>query len=262
MRIIRSGLLGLLLGLSVLASANASDFAKEKRWADDIADVLFDGNPVWLNADNHKFLGIYTKSVAKKIRGAVIVLHGTGVHPNWPDIVYPLRVQLPEHGWHTLSLQMPILPNGAKYEEHGPLFVEIAPRMNAGIAYLKSKGIQNIVIIGHSMGITMAAHYLATNKVPEVSALVGVGVSGVQFSDPELGYFSSLTKLKIPILDIYGTEDIAPVLSSVKKRAEIARNSGNKKYTQIAVKGANHFFADMDGPLVENVSKWLEDSRK
>lgn len=255
----RDGVIGLLVGLCVLAApASASDIAKEKRWAADIVDALIDGEAVWLQGDQDKFLGIYTESSAKKIKGAVIVLHGIGVHPNWTDVVYPLRVRLPEHGWHTLSLQMPILGNQAGYDDYKPLFKEIAPRINAGIKYLESRGVKNIVIVGHSLGSTMASYYLATNDAPQVSALVAVGVSGIQFGDPGLGYFNSLTKLKLPILDIFGTEDIAPVLSSYRKRADVARTSGNNQYTQIKVKGADHFFVGKEAALVKHVSDWLD----
>ncbi len=261
---IQNNLAGLLLVLfSLSIPALASDVAKEKRWANDIVGALIDGEAVWLTAEkqptkSNKFLGIYTESSEKKIKGAAIVLHGIGVHPNWTDVVYPLRVQLPEHGWHTLSLQMPILRNQAEYDEYKPLFVEIAPRMNAGIKYLQSKGVKNIVIVGHSLGSTMASYYLAEDNVPQVSALVAVGVSGIQFGDPGLGFFNSLTKLKLPILDIFGTNDIEPVLSSYKKRAAVAKKSGNKRYTQIIVKGADHFFAGKDESLVKNVSEWLD----
>jgi len=31
--------------------------------------------------------------------------------------VQPIRVAMTEYGWHTLSIQMPILHNDAKYEE-------------------------------------------------------------------------------------------------------------------------------------------------
>ena len=91
----------------------ASDTAKEKRWADQIVDTLMEGEAVWLQAGQTKFLGIYTESATKPAKGAVIVLHGIGAHPDWTDVVHPLRVGLTEHGWTTLSLQMPILANEA-----------------------------------------------------------------------------------------------------------------------------------------------------
>jgi len=50
----------LLLLLLQTASLLASDLDKEKRWADQIVDSILDGDPVWLVADDHKFLSIFT----------------------------------------------------------------------------------------------------------------------------------------------------------------------------------------------------------
>jgi len=246
--------------LSVLAAAPlfASDFAKEKRWADDIVGSLVEGEPVWLNADGHKFLGIYTQSSAKKIKGAAIILHGIGVHPNWSTVIYPARVRLAEDGWHTLSLQMPILGNDADYKQYAPLFKEVAPRMDAALAYLKAKGINNIVVVGHSLGSVMAAYYLSNHPASGVSAFVGVGVSGIEFNEPGLAYFYTLPKIKMPILDIYGSNDIEPVLSSVKTRADIARKSGHQVYDQVVVKGGDHFMTDAEDQFIKDVSEWLD----
>jgi len=236
----------------------ASDTAKEKRWANQVIDGLFDGEAVWLQAGQTKFLGIYTESATKPAKGAVIVLHGVGVHPDWPDVVNPLRVQLPTLGWSTLSLQMPILPNEAKENDYAPLFPEIAPRMNAAVNFLKSKGISKIVLAGHSMGSTMSAYYLANNANP-VKGLVAIGTSGVNFSIPELRFFHSLPKLnKLPVLDLYGSEDNKDVLDTVGKRMEIAKESGNTHFSQVKVPGANHFFRDRNKELVHEVSSWLD----
>jgi len=236
----------------------ASDAAKEKRWADQIVDTLIDGEAVWLEAGKTKFLGIYTETATKPAKGTVIVAHGTGVHPDWADVIHPLRVKLTEHGWNTLSLQMPILHNEAKEDEYAPLFPEIAPRMQAAIAFLKSKGTTRIALAGHSLGATMSAYYLASGPSP-VAGLVAVGTSGTGFTKPGLKYFDTVPKLsKLPILDIYGSEDTPDVLATVAQRKEIATKSGNIRYTQIKVAGANHFFQGKDKELVNEVSQWLD----
>ena len=245
------------IGICFVGSALASDTAKEKRWAEQIVDGLIVGEATWLQADGEKFLGIYAEHETEKPKGSAIILHGIGVHPDWPDVVQPLRTELPAHGWATLSLQMPILRNEAGYEEYAPLFDEVAPRMNAGIAFLHQQGINNIVIIGHSLGSTMAAYYLANNPDTQVQALVAVGVSGTQFDDPKKNYFASLPKLTLPILDIYGSIDLKPVLDAEKKKAQVARKAGNKHYRQIKVTGANHFFQGLEADLVRRVKSWL-----
>jgi len=253
--------LSLLLAFAETPSL-ASDTAKEKRWADQIVDGLMDGEAVWLEAGKTKFLGIYTETAIKPAKGAVIILHGAGVHPDWPDLVNPLRVHLPEHGWSTLSLQMPILANEAKEDDYAPLFPEIAPRMNAAIAYLKAKGVKTFVVAGWSMGAAMGAYYLAHNTNP-VKGYVTLGTSGANFHTKGKRYFDSLPMLnKLPILDIYGSEDLDSVLKTEKERADIARKSGNTHYTQVKVAGANHYFQGKGNELVQEVSRWLDQNIK
>jgi len=254
-QIVRS--LFLILSLFVF-SVQASDFAKEKRWADQIVDEIMTGDAVWLQADGHKFLGIYAESTTDKPLGAAIILHGVGVHPNWADVVLPLRTRLPESGWHTLSLQMPILPNTADYKEYVPLFPEIAPRLNAAVAFLKKKGVKRIALVGHSMGATMAGYYVANNKDKSIRSLVAIGATGIMFKDPKLDYIQSLKKITIPVLDLSGTEDLPEVMQTKELKAKTAKAAGNKRYQQIEIPGANHFLVGKEDELVKEVSGWLK----
>jgi len=235
----------------------SSDMAKEKRWADQVVDGIIVGDAVWLEADGNKFLGIYTENDTDNAKGAVLLLHGSGVHPNWPDIIQPLRSELPTHGWTTLSIQMPILANDAKHSEYAPLMKEGPARINAAINYLNSKFYQNIIIVAHSLGSTMANHYLA-QSTKRVRAYVAIGM-GTSSDDPdELNNEKYLTRIKnLPILDIYGSQDLDSVLSSVKQRRQAARKAENENYRQVEVSGANHFFNGLDAELVRQVKSWL-----
>ena len=94
----------------------ASDLAREQRMSDEIIDAILDGNPEILKADGHEFLSIYTE--ADNAKGAVIVMHGRGFHPDWVDVVQPLRVNLVESGWSTLALQMPALEKSATFYDY------------------------------------------------------------------------------------------------------------------------------------------------
>ncbi len=94
-------------------TVSAADIEREKRLASQIVDSIMDGEPVFLKSGDHEFLSIYTE--ADEPVGAAIIMHGRGFHPNWSDVVYPLRVGLVEHGWNTLSLQMPVLEKEARY---------------------------------------------------------------------------------------------------------------------------------------------------
>ncbi len=250
--------LPILLALLAPNAQGASDYAKEKRWADQIVDNLFVGDAVWLKARGHKFLTIYAEPKTSKVKGGVIIIHGKGVHPNWTDVVYPLRTQLPEHGWYTLSLQMPILPNSAKDAEYSPLVPEAVPRIAAGVAFLKSKGIDNIVLVCHSLGCTMGAYYLAHNRSPSVHAFVAVGMSVIQFNDRSHMVTNSLERITIPVFDFGGLQDAEQTPATQKARIAAAKKAGNMRYTHKWIPGADHFFHGKDDVLVKDVSEWLD----
>ena len=232
----------------------ASDLAKEKRWADQVVEAIIDGEAVWLNDGKNDFLSIYTEAEEDKSR-AVIVMHGTGIHPDWQQVVQPLRVALTGHNWNTLSIQMPVLPNEADYPDYAPLYDEVAPRIDAAIQYLKNKGAKNIVLIGHSQGSSMTAYYLATSK-PTVNGFIAIGM-GAFATDPRMDSIKALEKIQLPVLDLYGSEDLENILASVNERAAAAKIAGNKNYTQTQITG-NHFFDGQEDTLVKTVAEWLE----
>jgi len=231
----------------------ASDIAKEKRWADQVVDSILDGEAIWLDDGNHKFLGIYTASEESSSR-AVIIMHGTGIHPDWQQVIQPLRVGLTEYNWNTLSIQMPVLANDAEYSDYAPLYDEVAPRIDAAIKYLKANGIKTIVLIGHSQGSSMAAYYLSTSK-QNVKGFVAIGMATFA-KDSRMDSVSALKKIQVPVLDLYGKEDLDNIIASADDRAAAAKESGNESYVQVIIPG-NHFFDDAEGALVSTVAEWL-----
>jgi pimeloyl-ACP methyl ester carboxylesterase len=241
--------------LSIAFNGYASDLAKEKRWADQVVDAIMDGDAVWLNDGKSDFLGIYTEADENKGR-SVIIMHGTGIHPDWQQIIQPLRIGLIEHNWNTLSIQMPILHNEAEYPEYAPLYDEVAPRINAAIKHLKSNGSKEIVLIGHSQGASMTAYYLSTNK-PDINGFVAIGM-GAFAKDARMNAVKSLEKITVPVLDIYGDDDLENIMATVGDRATSAKKAGNKNFTQIEVAGSNHMFDGKDDELVETVARWLD----
>ncbi|VAW96997.1 hypothetical protein MNBD_GAMMA22-3037 [hydrothermal vent metagenome] len=234
----------------------ASDLAKEKRWAEQITDSIMTGEAQSLTAKKVKFLSIYTPAETNKVLGGVILAHGLGVHPNWNDVILPLRSELPNFGWATLSIQMPILANDAPLKDYLPLFDEVPARLDAAVQFFNSKNITNIVIVAHSLGSVMSVYYLSQNAKTPIQALVAIGMSSQDFND-KLNVVKSLGKLKLPILDLYGSRDLELVIKSAASRARAAKRAGNKNYTQTEVIGADHFFAQQDETLILKVRSWL-----
>lgn len=250
----------ILLAVSALTPAGAtnSDVAKESRWAEQVIDGLLDGDEHWLIDDiGHEFLSILTEGDKSSGR-AVVLVHGIGVHPNWPDVIYPLRAGLLEQDITTLSLQMPILANDADEREYGLLFPEVPGRFEAALDYLDDEGYKNITIVGHSLGASMANYYLSRNEPGKISSLVIIGM-GVGGAFPESA--EALAKVKVPVLDLYGSEDLEPVLNSVDQRAMSGKKQSGHQYLQVRVDGANHFFQGHENALVQQVTEWIDAHR-
>ncbi|MEE9395602.1 MAG: DUF3530 family protein, partial [Methylococcales bacterium] len=109
--------IALILFLSYFPPLFATDAIREQAVVEEIEDSLVEGEIVWLNGKT-RFLALLTDSATKKSRGAVVMLHGMGKNPNTYDVIRPLRTRLPEHGWITLSLQMPLREIGVEIEDY------------------------------------------------------------------------------------------------------------------------------------------------
>ena len=242
----------LVFSLFFTVSVYASDVEKEKRWASQIVDFLIDGEAEWLNADGHEFLSIYTEAEDESKR-AIIVVHGTGIHPNWDQVVKPVRVEMTTRGWNTLSIQMPILHNEAEYAEYVPLYPEVPPRLKAAEDFLQEAGMEEIVIVAHSQGATMSSYYLSRNP-HRAKAFVAIGMGATQ-KDSHVNSAKSLESIKIPVLDLFGSKDLPGVLDTVEKRAQAAAH--NKGYSQLVTDGADHFYEGYEAELIDSISNWL-----
>lgn len=248
----------ILVFLSVI-SVQASDQEKEKQWASQVIEFLVDGKPVWLDADGSRFLGIYTPASTQEIAGAVILIHDAGLHPDWPQVIQPVRTALPERGFATLSLQMPVLPKEANDTEYVPLFSKVPARIQAGLDYLSQHNINKVIVIGHGLGSNMASDTLANHHDDRVKGFIGIGMTA--HPQPEkyqvLDNVVALFKLNVPLLDIYGSQSIESVLNSVDRRAYVIYQIDHLNSRQVEIRGANHLFQGFDNQLLESIVSWI-----
>ena len=245
----------LLLLLFFSASVQASNLEREKRLMDEIVDSILDGEAEMLSTGDHEFLSIYTE--ADEPVGAVLILHGRGYHPDWQDVVNPLRVGLAEQGWNTLSIQLPVLEKTAKFYDYVQIFDEALPRIDAAIDFLKKQGNDKVVLLAHSCGAHMAMQYIRKKGEDRIDAFVGIGMGATDYKQPMRQPFP-LDKMSKPILDVYGGDDYPAVQRLAAIRAQQMQDEGHALSQQIIVPGANHYFTDMGDPLLEVVATWLE----
>ncbi|MCU7938206.1 MAG: alpha/beta hydrolase family protein [gamma proteobacterium symbiont of Bathyaustriella thionipta] len=221
--------------------------ASEQRWAEQLRDNIVIGEALDLplaapdSADNKSestFFSIYTPHTTSTSRGAIVLMHGTGAHPDWNDIIHPLRTELPDKGWATLSIQLPLLFLDKKDAQSRTQVIESSvPRIDAAINFLRAKEYHYITLIAHSFGTLMSLNYLQLNLdkttpegLPIVNAAVLIGTPSSTASAP-LNSPVMLEKIKIPLLDLYGSEDIDSVLRSAKARKTAAMKAQNKNFS-------------------------------
>ena len=235
------------LAFALVASAAfaQADYAREKRWADEITPTILVGDALQLELPSgRKFLGIYAPARAKG--PAVIVIHGLGVHPDW-NLINALRSQLPDHGYATLSIQMPVLAADAKAEQYAPLYPEAAERIAAAMKLLRAKGHSKIGVVAHSLGARMANHYVERAGTSGVDAWVSIGITAP---------YSGVDRVTVPVLDIYGERDFPGVRDSAAARAESLRRVRGS--AQVEVPGADHFFSGHETELVRHIKTFLD----
>ena len=236
----------LLMLMFVSLSAGAQDYFREKRWSDQVVPGLVVGEAVWIKqANGHDFLALWTE--AENARGAIVLGHGRGWNPDF-ELYGVMRIKLAELGYSTLSIQLPVLGGGAKIGDYISTYPEAAERYDLAAEWLRSKGFQNVAIVSHSLGATMANQYLMNTKKTHVKAWVFVGI---------INGLEEMFRIKIPVLDIFGSKDweITQVGASERLK-QISKNRGSR---QIVVPQALHFFEGQEDVLAKEIISFLDE---
>lgn len=237
----RAVLVALILLISTSAFA-AADYAREKKWADEITPGIVVGDAQYLEAKGHKFLTLYTG--APNAKAGLVIVHGIGVHPEH-GLIGVLRSRLADAGYTTLSIQMPVLAVEAQSEAYRPLMPEAAERIKTAVQFLQSKGYKKIAIVSHSLGSRMSHAYFKANADSPAAAWVAIGMAD-----------DSYAGIKVPIFDLYGQKDNPPVRKNAKKRADSMKGKAASKQTRAP--NADHFFTGQDDALVKYVKEYLD----
>ena len=254
---IRSASIILLLLLTTGESAHATDAERERRLVEEIDANLFDGELIRLESGDLRFAAVELRPETENPRGAVILLHGRGFHADWPDTINPLRTALSEQGWHTLSLQMPVLEKDAKYFDYLPVLPEAFPRIEAAIHHLVEGNLQPIVLVAHSCGAHMAMAWLEVTGDDRIDAFVGIGMGATDYKQPMQRPlpFAAMT---VPILDVYGGDDYPAVLRMAPDRLALIRQGGHSRSSQIEVPEADHYFKGGAEALISSITTWID----
>jgi len=239
----------LLLILYIFLSIGAEsvfatpDYAREKRWADEIVPGLLVGDPVYLQQkQGHEFLGILSEPDNAKV--AIIVVHGMGLNPDW-DVIGFIRRRLYDLGDATVSIQMPVLAADAKASEYPALFPDAMERISVSVDYLKKRGYSVVALVSHSNGSRMSRVYMQ-NHHSDITAWAALSLTrGETFAG-----------IPVPVLDIYGEFDLPHVLSSVSMRKHSLEQQPLS--SQVMLKASGHFYNGHEEELVELIRRFFQ----
>jgi len=231
--------------VSLAGSAQAQDYEREQRWAEQTMQTLVVGDALKLAQKNgHQFLALYTQ--ATNPRGAVVIAHGRGWSPDY-DLYGALRTRIADAGYSTLSIQMPVLPSTSKLGDYIDLFPDADERIALAVAWLRAKGYQRIAIVSHSLGATMANHYLIRTPDKAIGAWVFISI---------INGLEDMFRVKIPVLDVFGAQDwdITRV-GADERRAQIQKIPGSQ---QVVIADAQHFFEGKQDELTQVIVTFLD----
>jgi alpha/beta superfamily hydrolase len=101
--------------------------------------------------------------------------------------------------------------------------------------------------VSHSLGATMANHYLIRTNDRKVGAWVFISI---------LNGLEDMFRIQIPVLDIYAQRDWDVIITGAdERRRQIARVPGSE---QMMVPGALHFFEGQREELTRVIVRFLD----
>ncbi len=189
----------------------------------------------------------------------VVLLHGHGGTADG-NVVGPLmRMFNAEFGFHTLSLDLPQVTGMSVGPQlaaaYAPRYPEVEKLIEQGIDYLaREKNVKTVYLAGFSAGTRMMTAYLAKHPTQTLAGYVSVSTS---CGGPEpMDSNDNLTRVEVPVLDIYGTGSPNDV-SCAAGRKNLAAVTDRYKMVQVA--GAPHNFRGYEPQLSARVAEWMRE---
>ncbi len=270
----------LLISSATAAQNNNDDYNLEL--GQSLERGLISGKALWLDDGKVKFFAVYDPDQSGQPKGGVIILHDANSHPDKPEIIQPLRKDLTAHGWASITIQLPYLASIDSYTKEQTI---INQRVNSAASYMQSIGIANIALLGHGTGAMAATAYLSAQQDASIQAFIAISLGILDKNKKPESISQQLEKITVPILDIYGSNDLDHVTSTAMaralaakissdavtsskqlnsyKRSAIAKSStqnsqGYISYRQIVIEGASHDFSGSAQQLTKRIAGWLE----
>ena len=246
----------LLILICCALPLQSANLTLEQRISEGLDTPALAGKALWLEAEGVRFLAIHSPARSKKRLGGALLLHDAGAHADWMEVIHPLRRYLSAQGWDTLSLQLPATDTRPDALAASTLVNQAAPRIQAAVDHFATQEQRNLVLVGHGLGAAMALNYAFAQRNDAIKGVAAIGVS-ISVDDEQDPARQAIAQLEIPILDLFGSRDLADVTGSAAERHRVAVENGRDRYRQERVNGADHFFKGLQTNLTHRVHGWM-----
>jgi hypothetical protein len=253
-----SVIISLLCSLSLLTSfiptpAHAS--AEPPEWSQSANRLAPDSKLEKLNAAGKTFHALQLEPGTADNTGHILLLHDARQHPDWPQVIRPLRLALPKFGWTTFSIELPDAEQQVSDKHYAELLDQATAHILAAQGQLQDMGARRIVIIAYGLGARMAVDWLSKTPQSSVSALVLISMADGE-SNSGIDSNQDLIKIKIPVLDIYAEHDAVKVLKAADERR---RQRGRMaEYRQLEIFAADQYYSRQEDELIKRIRGWLK----
>jgi len=136
---------------------------------------------------------------------------------------------------------------GAKVGDYIPVYPDASERYDLSAHFLRDKGYDDIAIVSHSLGATMANEYLIAADETLVKAWVFISIiNGLQ----------EMFRIKIPVMDVFGSEDwVITQVGGYERKQQIMKVAGSR---QVVLEDAPHFFEGKEDELTQAIVDFLD----
>lgn len=171
-----------------------------------------------LEAEGEEFLALAKQDATGDPQGCIILLHADHGHPDWPQVIAPLRQKMPQHSWCTVAIEIPDIggratpvqtPETAVVSTQSPAEGEVLlpneetifARIDAAIDWTREQGYQQEVILGYRTGAAYALRYANQRELFD-QALVMIEPRALEDLS-EYAFAQQIKTLSLPVLDYY-----------------------------------------------------------
>ncbi len=180
-----------------------------------------------IESPNDRFLALFRESMTGDPQGCILLIHGDNEHPDWPQVIGPIRNKLVENSWCTLSIEvpdttkrfdLPTLPTISNSQEADTVQAEaeedkslpneeaVYNRMDQAREHLSDKGYRRIAFLGHGTGAAYALKYVIDQGIGSSALVLIDPFTPPPFTDFELA--NLIESLRLPVLDYYFNTNI------------------------------------------------------